>query len=85
MDLSTNFGRNPINVNGVMIDHLRKIRLNVCHAHRVNPSEEWVENYYVVGVTIIGMSFCDLKGVQIKTMDMWHTTHPVSQLYDRFL
>ena len=39
-DLSTNFGRNPMDIHGVMIDYSRKIRLKVCHAHRVNPLKE---------------------------------------------
>ena len=36
-DLSTNFGRNPMDIHGVMIDYSRKIRSKVCHAHRVTP------------------------------------------------
>ena len=43
-DLSTNLGRNPMNIHGVMTDYLRKIRSKVCHAYRVNRSEESVEN-----------------------------------------
>ena len=39
-DLSTNFGRNPMDIHGVMIDYSRKIRSKVCHAHRVNPLKE---------------------------------------------
>ena len=39
-DLSTNFGRNPMNIHGVMIDYVRKIRSKVCHAYRVNALEE---------------------------------------------
>ena len=42
-DLRTNFG-NPMNIHGVMTDYLRKIRSMVCHAYRVNPLEESVEN-----------------------------------------
>ena len=38
------FGRNPMNIHGVMTDYLRKIRSKVCHAYRVNPLEESVEN-----------------------------------------
>ena len=37
-DLCTNFGRNPMNIHGVMTDYLRKIRSKVCHAYRVNSS-----------------------------------------------
>ena len=33
-NLSTKFGRNPMNIHGVMADYLRKIRSKVCHAHR---------------------------------------------------
>ena len=43
-DLRTNFGRNPMNIHGVMTDYLCKIRSKVCHAYRVNPLEELVEN-----------------------------------------
>ena len=39
-DLSTTFGRNPMNIHGVMIDYSRKIRSKVCHTHRVNPLKE---------------------------------------------
>ena len=39
-DLSTNFGRNPMSIHGVMTDYVRKIRSKVCHAYRVNPLEE---------------------------------------------
>ena len=43
-DLRTNLGRNPMNIHRVMTDYLRKIRSKVCHAYRVNPLEESVEN-----------------------------------------
>ena len=39
-DRSANFGRNPMNIHGVMTDYVRKIRSKVCHAYRVNPLEE---------------------------------------------
>ena len=39
-DLSTNFGRNRIEIHEVKIDFSRKIRSKVCHAHRVNPLKE---------------------------------------------
>ena len=39
-DLSTNFGRNPMNIHGVMTYYVRKIRSKVCHAYGVNASEE---------------------------------------------
>ena len=69
-DLSTNFGRNPMDIHGVMIDYSRKIRSKVCHAHRVNPLKESVENCYVDGVTIVGVPFCGLKRIEIKTMEI---------------
>ena len=57
-DLCTNFGRNPMNIHGVMTDYLRKIRSKVCHAYRVNSFEESVENCYVDGATIVGVPYC---------------------------
>ena len=69
-DLSTNFGRNPMNIPGVMTDYLRKIRSKVCHAYRVNSFEESVENCYVDGATIVGVPFCGLKGIGIKTTEI---------------
>ena len=39
-DRSANFGRNPMNIHGVMTDYVRKIRSKVGHAYRVNPLEE---------------------------------------------
>ena len=39
-NLSTKFGRNPMNIHGVITDYLRKIRSKVCHDHRVNRSKE---------------------------------------------
>ena len=44
VDLRTNFGRNPMNIHGVITDYLLKIRSKVCHAYRVNLLEESVEN-----------------------------------------
>ena len=46
-----------MNIHGVMTDYLRKIRLKVCHAYRVNSFEESVENCYVDGATIVGVPF----------------------------
>ena len=69
-DLRTNVGRNPMNIHGVMTDYLRKIRSKVCHAYRVNSFEESVENCYVDGATIVGVPFCGLKGIGIKTMEI---------------
>ena len=69
-DLCTNFGRNPMNIHGVMTDYLRKIRSKVCHAYRVNYFEESVENCYVDGATIVGVPFCGLKGIGIKTTEI---------------
>ena len=56
-DLHTNSGRNPMNIHGVMTNYLRKIRSKVCHAYRVNPLEESVENRYVDGATIVRVPF----------------------------
>ena len=39
-DLSTNVGRNPMNIHGVMTDYVCKVRSKVCHAYRVNHLEE---------------------------------------------
>ena len=69
-DLCTNFGRNPMNIHGVMTDYLRKIRSKVCHAYRVHSFEESVENCYVDGATIVGVPFCGLKGIGIKTTEI---------------
>ena len=69
-DLCTNIGRNPMNIHGVMTDYLRTIRSKVCHAYRVNSFEESVENCYVDGATIVGVPFCGLKGIGIKTMEI---------------
>ena len=69
-DLCTNFGRNPMNIHGVMTDYLRKIRSKVCHAYKVNSFEESVENCYVDGATIVGVPFYGLKGIGIKTTEI---------------
>ena len=69
-DRCTNLGRSPMNIHGVMTDYLRKIRSKVCHAYRVNSFEESVENCYVDGVIIVGVLFCGLKGIGIKTMEI---------------
>ena len=69
-DLCTNFSRNPMNIHGVMTDYLRKIRSKVSHAYRINSFEESVENLYVGGATIVGVPFCGLKGIGIKTMEI---------------
>ena len=67
-DLHTNFGRNQMNIHGVMTDYFCKRRSKVCHAYRVNPLEESVEN--VDGATIVGVPFCGLKRIGIKTMEI---------------
>ena len=59
-----------MNIHGVITDYLRKIRSKVCHAYRVNPLEESVENRYVDGATIVGVPFCGLKRIRIKTMEI---------------
>ena len=84
-DLCTNFGRNPMNIQGVMTDYVRKIRSKVCHAYRVNSFEESVENCYVDGVIIVGVPFCGFKGIGTKTTEIWHKIRPMSKLRDRFL
>ena len=44
------------------------------------------EFLYVDGVTIVGVPFGGLKGIEIKTMEILHKTQPVSQLIrNRFL
>ena len=82
---SIKFGTNPMNGSGVITDYSSKARSICCHAYRVNRFMEWVENCYVDGVTIVGVPFGGLKGIEIKTMEIWHKTQPVSQLRDRFL
>ena len=69
-DLCTNFGRNPMNIHRVMTDYLCKIRSKFCHDYRVNSFEESVENCYVDGATIVGVPFCCLKGIVIKTTEI---------------
>ena len=70
VDLRTNIGRNPMNIHGVMTNYLHKVRSKVCHAYKVNPLEESVENSYVDGATIVGVPFCGLKRIGIKTMEI---------------
>ena len=69
-DLCTNFSRNPMNIHGVMTNYLRKIRSKVCHAYRVNSFEESIKNCYVDGATIVGVPFCGLKEIGIKTTEI---------------
>ena len=57
-------------IHGVMTAYSCKIRLKVCHSHRLNPLKERAENCYVDVVTIVGVPFCDLKGNQIKAMEI---------------
>ena len=40
VNLSTKFGRNPMNIHGGITDYSRKIRSKVYHAHRVNRLKE---------------------------------------------
>ena len=82
---SIKFGANPMNGSGVMTDYSRKTRSICCHAYRVNRFMDWAENCYVDGVTIVGVPFGSLKGIEIKTTEIWHKIQPVSQLRDRFL
>ena len=67
---SIKFGANPMNGSGFMIDYSHKTRLICCHTYRVNHFMEWVENCYVDGVTIVGVPFGGLKGIEIKTMEI---------------
>ena len=69
-DLHTNVSRDPMHIHGVVTDYLRKIRSKICHAYRVNALEESVENLYVDGAIIVGVPFCGLKGIGIKTMEI---------------
>ena len=50
-----------------MIDFLRKKWLKVCYTYRVNHLKELVETWHVDGVTIVGVPFCGLKGIQKET------------------
>ena len=59
-----------MNIYEVMTDYLRKIKSKVCHTYRVNPLEESVENRYVDGATIVGVPFCGLKGIGVKTIEI---------------
>ena len=67
---SITFGANLMNGSGVMTDYSRKTRSICCHAYRVNRFIERVENCYVDGVTIVGVPFGGLKGIEIKTMEI---------------
>jgi len=43
--------------------------LKVCHTYRVNQWKELDETWHIDGVTIIGVPFCDLKGIRKKTTE----------------
>jgi len=53
-----------------MIDFSCKKRLKVCHTYRVNCRKELDETWHVGGVIIVGVPFCDLKGIRKKTMEI---------------
>ena len=53
-----------------MTDYSRKTRSICCHAYRVNRFMEWAENCYVDGVTIVGVPFGGLKGIEINTTEI---------------
>ena len=55
---------------GVMTDYSRKTKSICCHAYRVNRFMEGVENCYVDGVTIVGVTFGGLKRIEIKAMEI---------------
>ena len=67
LNLSANFGGNPIKIRGVMTNYSCKIRLNFRHTRRVNHFEESIENWCVVRLTIIGVCFGGLKEITIMT------------------
>ena len=59
-----------MNIHGVMTDYLPKIRSKVCHTYRVNSFEESAEHCYVDEATIVGVPFCGLKRIKIKTTEI---------------
>ena len=67
---SIKFGANPMNDSGVMTNYSRKTRSICCRAYRVNRFMECVANCYVDGVTIVGVPFGGLKGIEIKTTEI---------------
>ena len=42
-----------------------------CHASRVNPLTELLENRSVYGVTIIVQTFCGLKEIALTVMELY--------------
>ena len=64
-DLRTNFGRNPMNIHGVMTDYWRKIRSQVCHACRVNALEESVDNRGVASQKVMERQACPHETLKI--------------------
>ena len=67
---SIKFVAKPMNGSGVMTDYSRKTSSICCHVYRVNCFMEAVENYYVDGVTIVGVPFGGLKRIEITTMEI---------------
>ena len=59
-----------MNGSGLITDYSHKTRSICCHAYRVNHFMELVENCYIDGVTIVGVPFCGLKGIDISTMEI---------------
>ena len=55
---------------GMPTTGLKKKKKKKKKKKRVNALEESVENCYVDGVTIVGVPFCGLKGIEIKTMEI---------------
>jgi len=76
--LCTNFVWYPIKIYGVMIDFSLKIRLKrSVMPTKVNCWKESDETWHVGGVAIVGVPFCDLKGIRKKDHgDM--TRNPIS-------
>ena len=73
-NLSTNFGRYPINIHGVMC--INKIISNFYRAYRINRFENSVKRWSVVRVTIMGVPFSSLKEIKVKTMKIDTTQKP---------
>ena len=59
-----------------MNNFLCKERSKVYHAYKVNHWKELVETWHLDGGTIVGLPFCDLKGVGNKTMEILYDTKP---------
>ena len=65
--LSTKFGWNTINSQGVISNYSQKIIPPYCHAYKVNRLWEEAENRSVNRLTIEPQTFCALKEIELKT------------------